>query len=178
MLQRRIVHTLCSLALVTIIALTVTSPSYASPQESPPPPSPTEQPQYRGNYEYAPQPSKSMPTTTAGGSCTVFVEDPVFHTSTVDGYASQGCSGNISQTITVCIEVQRSFLFVPYWAVMGCKSVTNTPTSTFTSTRTDRYGYDYGTHKYRVKAQGSVIWSDGTTGSSPWVYSLEPSFTY
>jgi len=121
--------------------------------------------EYVGEYTYTSTPNGQQLSELAGlssdVSCQIVVSDPTFHTHNVSTAASQLCSGVfIRQSLIVCVQVERWFLFLPYWADLGCKS--NSKSSFFLSVETDRYGYDYGTTRYRTRAVGSFTSGDGT----------------
>jgi len=137
--------------------------------------------EYVGEYTYTSTPNGQQLSEMAGlssdVSCQIVVSDPTFHTHNVSTAASQLCSGVfIRQSLIVCVQVERWFLFLPYWADLGCKS--NSKSSFFLSVETDRYGYDYGTTRYRTRAVGSFTAGDGTIYTSPNVVSRAFPFTY
>lgn len=137
--------------------------------------------EYVGEYTYTSTPNGQQLSELAGlssdVSCQIVVSDPTFHTHNVSTAASQLCSGVfIRQSLIVCVQVERWFLFLPYWADLGCKS--NSKSSFFLSVETDSYGYDYGTTRYRTRAVGSFTDGDGTIYTSPNVVSRAFPFTY
>lgn len=150
-------------------------------QVLPPPVYPPEE--YVNEYTYSSTPDgqqlseAGVEELNSSVSCQVVVSDPTFHTHNVSTVASQLCSGIfIQQSLTVCVQVERWFLFVPYWADLGCKS--DAKRRFFLSVETDRYGYDYGTTRYRTRSVGSFIASDGTVYTTPNVVSRSFTFTY
>jgi hypothetical protein len=83
--------------------------------------------EYVGEYTYTSTPNGQQLSELAGlssdVSCQIVVSDPTFHTHNVSTAASQLCSGVfIRQSLIVCVQVERWFLFLPYWADLGCKS--------------------------------------------------------
>lgn len=135
----------------------------------PPPPSNPEEPGVHREYTYPEVKSnpadRSTPNAiTATSTCTILVDDPVFHTTSVDGFASQVCGGAYgTQSLTVCVQ-ERNWYF--FWFTLGCK--TGGPTvNALLSVLTDRYDGEAG-YVYRVRAYGT---QGGT--SSPWIYSDE-----
>ena len=85
-------------------------------------------------------------------------------------------SARTDERQTVCVQVERSFLFIPYWADLGCQA--NAGHVFLLTVNSGRWGYDFGTHRYRTRAQGSFMESDGRTFSTPNIVSDAFPFTF